>query len=118
MKSPLLIAVRDGDVGRVRALVRAGADVNDCGDGPNAVVTPLHVAARLEYYDVARYLVLRGGHLGGFFPLDSPHVQACTHRMDARIGRLLRAGPRLYALHRAVRALGIVLYWTNLLRTR
>ena len=118
MKSPLLVAARDGDVGRVRALVRAGADVNNGGDGPNTVVTPLHVAARSEHYDVARYLVLRGGHLGALFPLDSPHVQACTHNMDARIGQLLRAGPRLYAWRRAVKTLCIVMYWVRLVRSR
>ena len=118
MKSPLYVAARDGDVGRVRALVDAGADVNCGGDGLYDLLTPLLVATRREHRDMMRLLLLHGGHLGDLFPFGCAHVTACTHRMAEQLGRLLRAGPRLCTWRRACRALTIVIYWRKLLRPR
>ncbi|XP_077992955.1 protein phosphatase 1 regulatory subunit 27-like [Glandiceps talaboti] len=53
----LIDAVRDGDMFRVRRLVRAGAKINCPMDGG---WTALHHAAVVDRPDIVRYLLLRG----------------------------------------------------------
>ena len=113
MRSKLFLAAVERNLDEIVRLLARGADVNNGDDGPHDVVTPLYVAARLEHYAVVRFLVLRGGHLGDLFPWDCTHLRTCTYRMNERIGRTLRSGPRLWAWRRAFKALFIVRHWSG-----
>ncbi len=69
---PLIEATRDGDLDRIRDLVRSGADVNAAeGDG----MTALHWAAHLNHVETAEILIFAGARLeprtriGGYTPL-------------------------------------------------
>jgi ankyrin repeat protein len=58
-KNPLWVAARLGDVGMVRALLDAGANVRGSPD-MHGSETPLHIAAARGHVDVVRLLVDRG----------------------------------------------------------
>ncbi len=57
--TPLLFAARDGQADAARALVEAGADVNDPGTGEK--MTPLVMAIANGHYDLAMYFLDHGG---------------------------------------------------------
>ncbi|MGE5246251.1 MAG: ankyrin repeat domain-containing protein [Betaproteobacteria bacterium] len=57
--TPLLLAARDGSIASVRALLAAGADVNQASAGDKS--SPLLVAVINGQYDVAKYLLDHGG---------------------------------------------------------
>ena len=59
--TPLFLAARNGDNELVKALVRAGADVNQVGGSQQ--IGPLHWAAHKEYSEVALFLIEHGGDL-------------------------------------------------------
>lgn len=54
----LLFAARDGQMDAARALVEAGADVNDVGAGEK--LTPMVMAISNGHYDLAKYLLDHG----------------------------------------------------------
>jgi uncharacterized protein len=54
----LLFAARDGQLDAARALVEAGADVNDVGAGEK--LTPMVMAISNGHYDLAKYLLDHG----------------------------------------------------------
>jgi ankyrin repeat protein len=54
----LLFAARDGQLDAARALVEAGADVNDVGAGDK--LTPMVMAISNGHYDLAKYLLDHG----------------------------------------------------------
>ena len=88
--APLVDAVRAGDAARVRALVEAGADVNQAeADGS----TPLHWAAYAGDVETARLLLKAGavanaGNRYGVRPLSL----ACTAGSPGVVAALLDAG--------------------------
>lgn len=57
--TPLFLAARNGNSELVKALVRAGADVNKLGGAQR--IGPLHWAAHKEYSEVALFLIEHGG---------------------------------------------------------
>lgn len=89
--TPVADAARDGDIEAVRALVRAGADVNAAqGDG----MTALHWAAERGSVELAEVLLHAGANvdagtrIGGYTPL---HIAAKEARGDVAL-LLLRSG--------------------------
>ncbi len=75
----------------VRALVRAGADVNACGGVTRA--TALHMAARRGYVETARALLDCGAAIGARDSKgDTPLQRAVNCRRDAVVQLLLERG--------------------------
>lgn len=58
--TPLLFAARDGQINAARALIEAGADINDPGAGEK--LTPLVMAISNGHYDLAKYLLDHGAN--------------------------------------------------------
>jgi ankyrin repeat protein len=56
--TPLLFAARDGQMDAARALIEAGADINDAGNGEK--MTPLVMAIANGHYDMAKYFLDHG----------------------------------------------------------
>jgi uncharacterized protein len=88
--TPLIAAVRNGDVQAVQTLLKKRVDVNGRqGDG----ATALHWAAHLDDLKTAQLLIRAGARAGmtddaGATPL----YLACTNRSAAMVGTLLAAG--------------------------
>ena len=59
--TPLFLASRNGNVDLVKALVKAGANVNHLGGTQN--LGPLHWAAHKEYTEVALFLIEHKGDI-------------------------------------------------------
>jgi ankyrin repeat protein len=57
--TPLLLAVRDGSVDAVEALVEGGANVNQVREGDDT--SPMLLAAINGHYDMVKYLIDHGG---------------------------------------------------------
>jgi len=57
--TPLIFAVREGDMASVKALVEAGADVNETSTYD---WTPLLVATQNKYYQIGKYLLDHGAN--------------------------------------------------------
>ena len=57
--TPLLLAAREGHLESVRALLDAGADVNQVSAGDRT--SPLLIATINGQFDLAQYLLGRGG---------------------------------------------------------
>lgn len=69
--TPLIFAVRQGDMATVKALVEAGANVNETSEYD---WTPLLVATQNKYYEIGKYLLDHGANPniengGGWNPL-------------------------------------------------
>jgi uncharacterized protein len=56
--TPLLFAARDGQMDAARALIEAGAEVNDAGNGEK--MTPIVMAIANGHYDLAMYFLDHG----------------------------------------------------------
>jgi uncharacterized protein len=87
---PLIDAVRGGDLGRARALVTRGADVNaPQGDG----ATALHWAVHLDDSAAVDWLLGAGARAGAADDTGAtPLFLACVNRNGAMVERLLQAG--------------------------
>lgn len=86
----LVEALDEGFSDNIRALVRAGADVNHYvpGDG-----TPLVQAARLGAMDAARLLIRSGADVNKAAPGDgNPLIMAAAHGRRDMVEMLIRAG--------------------------
>jgi hypothetical protein len=91
--TPLVFAARGGDQESAKALVDAGADVNQTTEYG---WTPLLTATNNRHYQLARYLIERGGkpnvaNKGGWTPPTSPPTTA--HRRRRLSSAELRHGP-------------------------
>ena len=62
--SPLICAIRSGDLESVQCLVEAGADVNQqIETEEDGTITPMHAAAESASADILKYLIDQGGNI-------------------------------------------------------
>ena len=119
MRSALVEAVCAGDIDRVRELVQAGADLNYGGTDTHEAVSPADHALKLVLLklcplEVLRYLLLRSARYGRF--MSPEHVTSCSYDMPPKVGRVVRAVPRLCKWRQAWIADAVARYWLSLTR--
>jgi len=86
--SPLLDAVRAGDLAQIESLLSQGADINQ-GDG---LATPLYYAITSKHEDAARLLIERGADVNASTIWGTPLHAAASHGLPSVTVLLLERG--------------------------
>ena len=97
----LLEAIKEKDIVKVKALVKAGADVNKAGGRLMTGKTPLMRSVIYKQYDIFQFLIENGANINapdenGFYPI---HTVNKNNEDDRYIKTLLEHGANIHQKH-------------------